>query len=278
MQSDDVKPDSSAVPPAEPAVVATEPAAEPTTEPTVVATASNEDKKESVPKKKVVIALPGDTFSSNFLVNWSNTLISLWTSDKYDFAIAPATGTFLPHVRLQTLGLDLKLGANQKPFKGDSFDIWLTIDSNIIFTTEHIFEILASVEKHPVVGGMYRMADLAHFACVKTWDEEYYSKNGTFEFITPEFVENWKKETTFRYMPVNYSGLGFFALRKEVIDKMNYPYFDAREKQIKTQNSEMTMDNMSSEDVNFCNNIIDAGFEIVMDTNIRVGHLKPVII
>lgn len=239
------------------------------------------ENKETVsePKKKVVIALPGETFSSTFLINWSNTLISLWTSNKYDFAIAPANGTYLPHVRLQTLGLDMKLGPNQKPFKGDSFDIWLTIDSNIIFTAENVFEILASVEKHPVVGGIYRMADLAHFASVKSWDGDYFAKNGTFEYITPDFVEKWKKETELRYMPVCYSGLGFMACRKEVFDKMTYPYFNSQIKEIKNDNgNNIEMDDFSSEDVNFCNNIADAGFEIVLDTNIRVGNMRQVVI
>lgn len=233
--------------------------------------------ENTIIKKKVVIALPGDNFSSNFLVSWSNTLISLWTSEKYDFAIAPATGSFLPHVRMQTLGLDVKRGIDQTPFKGDDFDIWLTIDSDIIFSTEQVLEILASVEKHPVVGGMYRMRDLTHIATVKTWDQEHFVKNGQFEFLTPEFVETWKKETSLRYMPVNYTGLGFFACRREVIDKMQYPYFNGEMKEIQGENG-LVMRDMSSEDVNFCHNISKAGFEIVLDTNIRVGHLKPVVI
>lgn len=232
----------------------------------------------SEPKKKVVIAIPGDTFSSNFLINWSNTLITLWTSNKYDFAIAPASGTFLPHVRMQTLGLDMKLGVNQKPFKGDPFDIWLTIDSNIIFNAEQVFDILASVEKHPVVSGMYRMADLTHFASVKTFDNAYFAKNGTFEYISPDFVEKWKKETELRYMPVVYSGLGFMACRKEVFDKITYPYFDAQIKEVKSDNGNIVIDNFSSEDVNFCNNITNAGFEIVLDTNVRVGNMRHVVI
>lgn len=228
-------------------------------------------------KKKVVIAIPGDTFSSSFLVSWSNTLISLWASDKYDFAIAPATGTFLPHVRMQSLGLDVKRGVHQKPFKGDAFDIWLTIDSDIIFNAEQVFDILASVEKHPVVGGMYRMSDLTHYACIKTMDEEHYAKNGVYEFITPEFVETWKKETELRYMPVQYTGLGFFACRSEVIEKIAYPYFDGEMKEIKGDNG-IIMKDVPSDNVNFCNNITNAGFEIVLDTNIRVGHLKSVVI
>lgn len=228
-------------------------------------------------KKKIVIAIPGDQFSSNFLISWSNTLISLWASEKYDFAIAPATGSFLPHVRMQTLGLDVKRGIEQKPFKGDDFDIWLTIDSNIIFTTEHVLEILASIEKHPVVGGMYRMKDLSHIATVKTWNTDHFVKNGEYEFLTPDFVETWKKETGLRYMPVNYTGLGFFACRKEVFDKIRYPFFEGESKDIKCDDG-LTLRDWASEDFNFCHNIANAGFEIVLDTNIRVGNLKPVVI
>lgn len=231
----------------------------------------------SVPKKKVVIALPGDTYSSSFLVNWSNTLLSLWASDKYEFAIAPAGGPFLPHVRMLTLGLEVKNGIDQKPFKGDSFDIWLTIDSYIIFTSDNIFEILASAEKHPAVGGMYRSADLLHYTAIKTWDNEHFAKNGTYEYISTDFVDTWKKETDLRYMPVQYTGLGFFACRKEVIDKMVYPYFNGEMKEIKGENG-IILKEMSTEDVNFCNNIAKAGFEIVLDTNIRVGNLKPIVI
>ena len=37
--------------------------------------------------------------------------------------------------------------------------------------------LLDATEKHPVVAGVYRMADLEHFAVVKTWDTNYFAKN-----------------------------------------------------------------------------------------------------
>lgn len=39
----------------------------------------NEDEQlNEIKKKKIIIGLPGDSFSSKFLTSWSNILISLW--------------------------------------------------------------------------------------------------------------------------------------------------------------------------------------------------------
>ena len=37
-----------------------------------------------VVKKKVVIGLPGNNFSSKFLVSWTSSLNTLWEMNKYD--------------------------------------------------------------------------------------------------------------------------------------------------------------------------------------------------
>ncbi len=225
----------------------------------------------------MIIALPGDNFSSKFLVSWSNALASLWVSDKYEVAVAPGSGSFVTFVRMQTLGLDVKRGITQKPFNGDNFDIWVTIDSDVIFNAEHLMELIDATEKHPVVAGLYRMSDLEHFAVVKTWDHSYFAKNGTFEFLTQDAVNTWKSETGLKYMPINYTGMGFFACRKEVLDKMTYPYFNGDLKEVIGDDG-VIMRDISSEDVNFCQNISKAGYEIVVNVDLRVGHLKPLVI
>jgi hypothetical protein len=227
--------------------------------------------------KKVILAIPGDSFSSKFLISWTNTVLSLFASPKYDIAVAPGTGSFVQYVRMQTLGLDVGRGVDQKPFNGDDFDIWLTIDSDIIFSPEQIFELLDSTEKHPAVSGVYRMSDLQHFAAVQNWDENYFAKHRTYEFLTQESLDKWKSETGLKFMPVNYVGLGFFACRKEVLYKMQYPYFDGEIKECISDTGVLMRDN-SSEDVCFCHNIAKAGYEIVVNTDLRVGHLKPLVI
>jgi hypothetical protein len=231
----------------------------------------------ALPTKKIVFALPGDNFSSRFLISWTATLSKLWETRKYDIIISPATGSFVPFVRMTTLGLDVLRGEEQKPFDGQPFDVWITIDSDIVFTFEQVEKLIESTEEHPVVAGMYRMSDLVNYAFVKDWDETFFKKNGTFQFIKPEEVEAWKKETEFKYFPVVYSGMGFMAVRKEVFDKIKYPYFDSEVISITTEDGKVIRD-ICSEDVSFCKKITQAGYQIMVNTDIRVGHIKPLII
>ena len=250
-----------------PTPVTTEPTS---TEPTPVAT-------EPVRRKKVVFALPGDNFSSKFLISWTSTISKLWDNQKYDIMISPATGSFVPFVRMHTLGLDVLRGVEQKPFNGENFDVWVTIDSDVIFTPEQIEELIESTNVHPVVAGMYRMSDLANYAFVREWDTSHYLKEGTFKFSTPTEIDEWKKETELKYMPVAYTGMGFMAVRKEVIDRMQYPYFYAPLEELVKEDGTVVRD-MCSEDVAFSKNIRSLGYEIMVNTDIRVGHNKSLII
>jgi len=229
------------------------------------------------PNKKIVFALPGDNFSSKFMISWTSTISKLWETKRYDIMISPATGSYVPFVRMQTLGLDTLRGHDQKPFNGQDFDIWITIDSDIIFTPDQIIQLIESIEHHPVVSGMYRMEDLVNFAFVKDWDEDHFKENGTFKFSTQEDIELWKKETSFVYYPVVYSGMGFMAIKKEVFDKMRYPYFDSVTHIIECNDGKFIKD-ICSEDVAFSKNIIKAGYNIMINTDIRVGHLKKLVI
>jgi hypothetical protein len=230
-----------------------------------------------VKRKKIVFALPGDSFNSKFLISWTATISKLWDMRNYEIMLSPGTGSYVPFVRMQTLGLDVLRGENQKPFDGQDFDVWITIDSDIIFTPEQVVQLIESTNEHPVVAGMYRMSDLTHFAFVKDWDTNYFKEHGTFKFSTPEEIETWKKETELKYFPVNYTGMGFMAVKKEVFDKMKYPYFDAEIQQIVKADGTKLRD-ICSEDVAFSKNIHNAGYQIVINTDIRVGHCKPLII
>ena len=230
--------------------------------------------RSDVPKKKkVVIGLPGDHFSSKFLISWTSALNVLWETQKYDLIVSPGVSSYVTFARMQTLGLDVLRGIQQKPFNNLDFDVWVTIDSDIIFTPQQLMDLIDSTDIHPVVSGMYRMSDLTHYAIVKDWNTDFFIKNGTFEFITPEFVEKWKQETGFKYMPVNYTGMGFFAMRRDVLKKMTYPYFNADLQEIISEDGTILRD-ICSEDVAFCKNIQKTGTPIVINTEIRVGHHK----
>jgi len=262
--------------PVEPAPVEPAPEVTPDTS-NVIPHNTHDGAQPLITRKKVVFALPGDNFSSKFLISWTSTISKLWDLQKYDIMISPATGSYVPFVRMHTLGLDVLRGVDQKPFNNQHFDVWVTIDSDIIFTPEQIIDLIESTDIHPVVAGMYRMSDLTNYAFVKEWDSSHYLKEGTFKFSSPTEIEEWKKETDLKYMPVAYSGMGFMAVKKEVIDKMQYPYFYSPLEEFVKEDGTIIRD-ICSEDVAFSKNIRSAGYEIMINTDIRVGHNKSLVI
>ena len=221
---------------------------------------------------KVVIALPGREFSGSFLKNWSKALILL-INNGYEIIVMNDYSSFVPFSRMKTLGLDVMRGATQVPFDGKlEYDVWLTIDSDIYFLPEDILELIKDTEKYPVVSGLYRMTDLQHYAAVKEWDIEYFKKHGSFEFIKVEELDKREK-----YMKVAYNGMGFFACRKGVIENLKYPYFSYPLIEMETEDGKVLRD-MCSEDVAFCKNLKDAGYSVIVNTNLRVGHEKVLVI
>ena len=222
--------------------------------------------------KKVIIALPGREYSGNFLKNWSETLMVL-TQKGYKVTLINEYSSFVSFSRMKTLGLDVMRGATQVPFDGKiDYDVWLTIDSDIFFIPEQVIELIEDTDKHPVVSGLYRMSDLQHYAAVKKWDTEYFKKNGTFEFLKVNELD-----TSEKYMKVAYNGMGFFACRKGVIENLKYPYFSYPLIEIETEDGKVLRD-MCSEDVSFCKNLKDAGYDVIVNTSLRVGHEKTLVI
>ena len=222
--------------------------------------------------KKVVVALPGREYSGSFLKNWSQSLMEL-TRRGYQVTMINEYSSFVTFSRMKTLGLDVLRGASQVPFGGQfDYDVWVTIDSDMFFLPEQLIELIEDTDKHPVVSGLYRMTDLVHYAAVKEWDVEYFKKHGTFEFIKVKDLD-----TTEKYTKVAYNGMGFFACRKGVIENLKYPYFSYPLIEIEAEDGKLLRD-MCSEDVAFCKNLKDAGYHVVVNTTLRVGHEKMLVI
>lgn len=230
------------------------------------------------PKKKIVIGLPGNKFSNNFLMCWTRAINVLW-KEGYEVIVLCRYASFVTFSRMQTLGLDVRRGPEQKPFGGQlDYDVWLTIDSDMVFTPEDILELIRNTDIHPVVSGLYLMQNTQNYACITEWDETFFRNNGSFRFLTPQDVEDYRKETNQKFMEVVYNGMGFFACRKGVIEDLKYPYFYRELQEIKDDNGTVIMRDMCSEDVAFCKNLKDAGYSVYVNTQMRLGHEKSFVI
>jgi hypothetical protein len=254
--------------------------------------------QQETKKLKVIIGLPGDHFSQAFLLAWTNTIYTIISSNRYDLKISPGKSSFVPFARMHTLGLDVLRGKAQKAFHNESYDVFVSIDSDVVFSAIQLIELIECTKVHPVVSGYYMMQDNKNFAVVKEWNKSYFAENGTFQFLQPKDVEadikkfsaeldeRKKAEEEKRepgplsnpdFMKVSYAGMGFFACRKEVLDALAYPFFNRELQKMRGKNGLELVD-MCSEDVAFCKNIEDAGFDIMVNTRLRVGHEKSIIL
>ena len=232
---------------------------------------------EQPPLKTIIFALPGDRFSGKFLMSWTNTINQLY--NKYKIVITNNYSSFVPFSRMKCLGLDNLRGEDQKPFDGKiDYDVWVTIDSDMVFSAEQVIELIESTETHPIVSGVYMMQDVKHLCVVKEWDKAHFLEKGYFPYVTGAELEEWKKENkSDKFMKVAYSGMGFFAVRKGVLEKLKYPYFH-RDCEIMTKEDGTIVRDVCSEDVSLCRNLTDAGFDIMLNANLRVGHEKPLVV
>ena len=163
-------------------------------------------------KKKVVIGLPGNNFSSKFLVSWTSSLNTLWEMNKYDIIVSPGVSSYVSFARMQTLGLSNLRGIDQKAFDGMHFDVFVTIDSDIVFTAQNLIDLIEATEEKDVVAGYYRMSDLKNLVVVKDWDINHFKKTGSFKYLQQEDIEEYKNE---KYLKVALLRNGIYGINKE---------------------------------------------------------------
>lgn len=222
------------------------------------------------PKKNVIIAFPGKEFSGTFLMQWSESLLNL-TQLGYKIALTNDYSAYVPFTRMMTLGLDTMRGNEQKPFDGKvEYDVWVTIDSDIIFTPKHLIELIEDTDKYPVISGMYKMANSKYIAAVREWNLAHFIKNGVYEFIDPETFDK-----DLKHHEVAYVGMGFMACTREVLEKIEYPYFNYPTEELEVDGK--TISQVFSEDVSFSKRVTDAGYKIIINTDLRIGHEKKLI-
>ena len=84
----------------------------------------------------IVFCLPGRTFSNNFLLCWSELLMTC-IKNNINPLVSCSYDSNVNFVRSKCLGYDVLRGKDQKPFDGKlDYDYIMWIDSDIIFKIE----------------------------------------------------------------------------------------------------------------------------------------------
>jgi len=219
--------------------------------------------------------------------------------------------------RCKCLGANVLRGPDQKPWDGNlKYDYQLWIDSDIMFDTEKFYRLVGNAipkearsyedviqpvmeadgtekkdeegkvvtqvvgqniivdpeKEREIVAGWYCTED-GRTTSIAHWLEEgdFRSNGGVMNHETIETMSKRKKPFT-----CDYTGFGWVLIKNGVFEneQMKYPWFAPKMQVFESGE----VQDMCGEDVSFCLDAIEAGFEIWCDPLIRVGHEKTRVI
>ena len=253
--------------------------------------------KERMRGKSIVFCLPGRGCSFIFLKAFVQLCFDL-VQNGMSIQISQDYSSMVNFARCKCLGANVLRGPKQIPWDGKlEYDYQLWIDSDIVFDSNKFWQLcdlalpaeaisyedtenadgtitrvqtVNSELENEIVAGWYATED-GHTTSVAHWLEEddFRSNGGVMNHETVESISKRKKPFT-----VDYTGFGWVLIKKGVFENLEYPWFAPKMQVFESGN----VQDMCGEDVSFCLDAKEEGFDIWCDPRIRVGHEKTRVI
>ena len=237
--------------------------------------------KERWKGKTIVFCLPGRGCSYIFLKNFVQMCFDM-VQNGMSIQISQDYSSMVNFARCKCLGANVLRGPNQIPWDGKlKYDYQLWIDSDIVFDTNKFWQLadLAmpadDAEGNPVpekeiTAGWYATED-GKTTSVAHWlvEDDFRTNGGVMNHEMVDGISKRKKPFT-----VDYTGFGWVLIKHGVFENLEYPWFAPKMQVFESGN----VQDMCGEDVSFCLDAKDKGYEIWCDPRIRVGHEKTRII
>jgi GT2 family glycosyltransferase len=215
--------------------------------------------------KRIVLCLPGREYSGNFLCSFTELVMRL-TSLGAEVKISQQYSSMVNSARCLVAGADVMRGKWQKPFNGLDYDYMMWIDSDIRFTSDQFLQLYEM--NKDIAAGWYAQPGAPNgnyfTPVVEKMDNSYFLSNGYFQFLRVKDFE--LKQNPFK---ADYIGFGWVLIKQGVFEKLSYPWFAPRKLSVSGEVADMC-----SEDVAFCLDARDAGFDLWVNPKVRVGHEK----
>ena len=232
--------------------------------------------KERFKGKKIVFCLPGRGVSYTYLKNFVQLCFDI-VQNGMSIQISQDYSSMVNFARCKCLGANVLRGPDQIPWDGKlEYDYQIWIDSDIVFNTAQFWQLLDLADngeeggEKEIVAGWYATEDGQTTSVAHWLEEDDFRKNGgVMNHETVESISKRKKPFT-----VDYTGFGWVAIKNGVFEKLPYPWFAPKMQVFESG----AVQDMCGEDVSFCLDAIEEGFEIWCDPRIRVGHEKTRII
>ena len=266
--------------------------------------------------KAIVFCLPGRGCSYTFLKSFVQLCFDL-VQNGMNIQISQDYSSMVNFARCKCLGANVLRGPHQIPWDGKlPYDYQLWIDNDIVFDSKKFWQLCdlafpdeaviykeeenengemekkavfiekqdqngnvisrslkADPEKdRPIAAGWYCTEDGKTTSVAHWLEEDDFRNNGG--VMNHEMVDGISKRR--KPFTVDYTGFGWVMIKHGVFEheEMRYPWFAPQMQSFESGEVE----DMCGEDVSFCLDAKEAGFEIWCDPRIRVGHEKTRII
>ena len=248
--------------------------------------------KKRMKGKTIVFCLPGRGCSYIFLKNFVQLCFDM-VQNGMSIQISQDYSSMVNFARCKCLGANVLRGPDQIPWDGKlKYDYQLWIDSDIVFDTNKFWQLCdvsvpaeaattdetgnivswneELLNQRSITAGWYATEDGSTTSVAHWLEEDEFRKNGgVMNHETVESISKRKKPFT-----VDYTGFGWVLIKKGVFEDLEYHWFAPKMQQFESG----AVQDMCGEDVSFCLDAIEKGWDIWCDPRIRVGHEKTRII
>lgn len=211
---------------------------------------------------KIMFCCPGNQFSATFMKCWTDTIQWCYDND-IEWELNQGVSCNLYYVRSMCLKANFLKGKIQNPFNDKPYDYIMWIDSDQVWKPKQIGELIKYDE--PIVSGYYMCEGGLQTIC-GNFDITNYKNTFLYDSISLKKLP--KYEYNKQLTEVGYTGFGFMLIKKRVFESIEYPWFEP------AFTVHGNIRDFSFEDVGFCNKAKQAGYKILVDTTIKVGHEK----
>ena len=225
--------------------------------------------------KAIVFCLPGRGCSYIFLKNFVQLCFDM-VQNGMSIQISQDYSSMVNFARCKVLGANVLRGLSKYLGMVNlsmTISYGLTLILSLILTSSGnyaILHFLLMVREKEITAGWYATEDGSTTSIAHWLEEDDFRKNGgVMNHETVETMSKRKKPFT-----CDYTGFGWVLIKHGVFEKLEYPWFAPKMQVFESGD----VQDMCGEDVSFCLDAQEAGYEIWADPRIRVGHEKTRII
>jgi len=212
---------------------------------------------------RVLVCTPAQSFTPSYVTSLVETLA--WANtNNVEIQLYTRTGSNITEMR-ESMAREITR------MEGVGYDKIFWIDSDISWVVGDFLKILMS--PFQITCGAYMITPNGHLSVARVSEDksfEPFNINEEYElFYTVDEMESMTE-----YVSVKATGFGFICMDADVLKSIGDSWFTAVDADFEVDGVKSKY-LCSSEDTSFCIRARHAGFKIMYDTTVLVGHEKP---